>query len=366
MKTIELKTSTQNQSTKILIGSHIIETLPDQLTQFQASSCYLITDSHVAPLYLDQLTRILTTRFDQKNIHTYIVPAGESSKQLSMAELIYQDMASHGVDRASIVINLGGGVVSDLGGFVASTYMRGIPFITISTTLESMVDASFGGKTGVNLGVLKNYVGVFTQPRLVVLDVSTLNTLPKRALIQGYAEVLKHGLIQDKAYFERASTLRWDSFTLEDLMEIIERSVMIKKNIVSQDPYEIGARKLLNFGHTVGHVIESTSFSSDNPLFHGEAVAIGMVAETWISHLMGMIAQKDAETIEQCIASVGLPTRFHFSGQIEDLIHNLLSDKKTTHGTIRFALLHQIGKGVFDKEVSELIIHQGISHVISK
>lgn len=366
MKPIELKASTQTQSTKILIGSQIIETLPQHVTNSQASSCYIITDSHVAPLYLEQLKRALSMNFDQKHIHAYIIPAGELSKKLSTAELIYQDMALHGVDRASIVINLGGGVVSDLGGFVASTYMRGIPYITISTTLEAMVDASFGGKTGVNLGSLKNYVGVFAQPSLVLLDVKTLGTLPKRALIQGYAEVMKHGLIHDKKYFERAYAWRWDSYQSQDLIEIIERSVMIKKEIVSKDPHEKGERKLLNFGHTVGHVIESSSFSSDSPLFHGEAVAIGMVAETWISHLMGLISQKEAESIEQNIASVGLPTKFHFSGSVEDLMHKLLSDKKTTHGTLQFTLLQQVGKGIINQEVPDVIIHQGISHVISQ
>ncbi|PIZ65171.1 3-dehydroquinate synthase [Candidatus Roizmanbacteria bacterium CG_4_9_14_0_2_um_filter_39_13] len=364
MKTINISIQHISKKYSVFIGEKLIATLSNLISLNSYSQAYVITDSTVAPHYLEPVTKALQESFSNEKIHSYIFDAGEKSKQLSTVENIYQNMAEKNLDRKSVVINLGGGVVTDLGGFAASTYLRGLPFINISTTLEGMVDASVGGKTGANLGTMKNYVGTFSQPKAVITDVSTLHTLPHRTLIQGYAEVLKHGLIADKKYFEEVSEKPFSEFNSKKQIDIIARSVEIKVDIVRQDEYESSTRKLLNFGHTIGHVLESLSFSSSNPLYHGEAVAIGMVAEAKIAALSGMISDTDFNKIASAIQIVGLPIKYTAKTSVDEIYSLLSTDKKNSGGKIKWTLLSAIGAGEENVEIGESFVRKAIAYIL--
>ena len=364
MKTINVSIQHVSKKYSVIIGKHLIATLSDLIALEHYSQTYIITDSTVASHYLEPVTKALKESFSNDKIHSYIFDAGEKSKQLSTVEKIYLNMAEKNLDRKSVVINLGGGVVTDLGGFAASTFLRGLPFINISTTLEGMVDASIGGKTGVNLGNKKNYVGTFSQPIAVIADVSTLSTLTERTLIQGYAEVLKHGLIADKKYFEEVSEKPFTEFDSNKQIDIIGRSIEIKADIVRQDEYELSTRKLLNFGHTIGHVLESLSFQTDHPLFHGEAVAIGMVAEAKIAALSGMISDGDFNKIESAIETVGLPIKYTAPTSVDEVYDLLSTDKKNIGGKIKWTLLSSIGTGEENVEIGESFVRKAIAYIL--
>ncbi|OGK35848.1 3-dehydroquinate synthase [Candidatus Roizmanbacteria bacterium RIFCSPLOWO2_01_FULL_38_12] len=340
----------------VFIGSKILKQIGEFVDIDRYSSVNLISDNTVYGLHGKNLS------IKKANVFTF--SSGESSKNLQTVKGAYEFLAEKNVDRHGLIINMGGGVVADLGGFVASTYLRGIDFINIPTTVEAMVDASFGGKNGVNLGHYKNYVGTFNQPKAVVADIDTLKTMPKRSFIQGFAEVIKHGLIQDKFYFFRVTKKRPNQFSQKELVEIIAESVRIKGEIVQQDERETGLRKLLNFGHTVGHAIESQSFKSKNPLFHGEAVAIGMVAEAKISADLGMINEKDFKIIERAIADFGLPTRYESGVSVDEVVTLLEKDKKSQHGKIKWTLLSAIGVGDYNIQFDDKFVREGIQYVL--
>ena len=364
MKTINVSIQHVSKKYAVIIGEHLIATLSNLISLEHYSQTYIITDSTVASHYLEPVTKALKESFSNDKIHSYIFDAGEKSKQLSTVEKIYLNMAEKNLDRKSVVINLGGGVVTDLGGFAASTFLRGLPFINISTTLEGMVDASVGGKTGVNLGNKKNYVGTFSQPIAVIADISTLSTLPTRILIQGYSEVIKHGLIADKKYFEEVSQKPFTEFDSNKQIDIIGRSIEIKADIVRQDEYELSTRKLLNFGHTIGHVLESLSFSSSSPLYHGEAVAIGMVAEAKIAALSGMISDGDFNKIESALETVGLPIKYTAPTSVDEVYDLLSTDKKNIGGKIKWTLLSSIGTGEENVEIGESFVRKAIAYIL--
>ncbi|QQS43915.1 3-dehydroquinate synthase [Candidatus Roizmanbacteria bacterium] len=361
MKTIEVGIQKQARKYQVCVGENIIELIPDLIDLAGYSSIYIITDSNVSRHYLKPVIKIFSQRI--ANMYSFVFPAGESSKQIGTVVEIWKDMAKNMIDRKALIVNLGGGVVTDLGGYAASGYLRGVSFINISTTLEGMVDASVGGKTGVNLGTLKNYIGSFTQPELVVCDVETLKTLPHRVLIQGYAEVIKHGLIEDSNYFEEAVKKSPLEMTDKELIDIVAESVHIKSEIVRQDETEHRLRKLLNFGHTVGHVIESHSMKSQNPLFHGEAVSIGMIAESYICQLIGMITEKEFNKIESGIKRVGLPVRYE-GLVVDDVLRAMLTDKKVEKGHIKWTLLSGIGQGEFNVSVDDKFVKKAIEYIV--
>ena len=364
MKSINISLQHTSKKCDVHIGERLIEKVSEFISLKFYSQLYIITDSVVANYYLEPTKKVLKGFFTSEKIHSFIIDAGEKSKQLSTVERVYIDMAKKNLDRRTLVINLGGGVVTDLGGFTASTFLRGLPFINISTTLEGMVDASVGGKTGVNLGDKKNYIGTFTQPILVIADISTLDTLPKRTLIQGYAEVIKHALIADKKYFDEVSQKSFLEFTNQEKIDIIARSVEIKSEIVRQDEYESATRKLLNFGHTIGHVLESLSMNTDNPLFHGEAVAVGMIAEAKIASLCGMISEDEFKKIETAIKTVGLPTNHQSLNSVDEIYNLLITDKKNIYGKIKWTLLSAIGSGEENVEIAEIYVRKAIEYVI--
>jgi len=274
---------------------------------------------------------------------------GEENKNIDFCIGIWQMLLDFGADRNSLLINLGGGVVTDMGGFAASTFKRGIDFIQIPTTLLSQVDASVGGKTGIDLGNVKNIIGTFTQPRAVYIHNDFLKTLDRRQLVSGFAEVVKHGLIYDRSYYE---ALREEN--IEALPEaLIYRSVMIKNDVVTQDPKEKGLRKILNFGHTIGHAVEGYSLTHDNnSLLHGEAIAVGMICEAFLSHQVNGLTEGELQRIINDIRAV-FPDYALNPATFPGLIEIMKNDKKNNNGKIGFSLLAEIGKCDYNHYLDE-------------
>lgn len=286
------------------------------------------------------------------------IPSGENHKNLSTCELIWHQMLKLGADRKSVLLALGGGVVGDMGGFVASTYMRGIPFVHLPTTLLSMVDSSIGGKLGVDFYGYKNMIGLFNTPLAVCIDTDTLDTLPYRQLVSGYAEMLKHGLIQDKDYWTELAQL---TDLTSDLESLIVRSIEIKDNIVKQDLHEGGPRKMLNFGHTIGHAVESVALHTENPLLHGEAISVGIVCESYLSYCKGYITLPEVNQIKEVIKT-NFGSKNKSLTRIEDLQTYMLKDKKNVDGKILFSLLEEIGQGNINQEVSQQEISDSLAY----
>lgn len=306
----------------------------------------VVSDTHVAPLYSEKAM----VSFRAAGIPTAlaVIPAGEKEKNLHRVEAIYHEMVKAGLDRKSLVVALGGGVVGDVAGFAAATYMRGIAVMQAATTLVAAVDSSIGGKTGVDLPEGKNLVGAFHQPVAVVVDPDALSTLPERELRAGLAEVIKHGVIRDEAYFaelerEGARLVRMESALAE---RVIRRSVEIKAAVVSADERESGLRAILNFGHTVGHAVETLTGYSQ--YLHGEAVAIGMCAASYLAEGIGVCREEVRERIVRVIAAVGLPTTPE-GVRAADVISSFARDKKSVGGKAQFVLPRRIGEvDIFD------------------
>jgi 3-dehydroquinate synthase len=269
-------------------------------------------------------------------------------------------MHSAGCDKQSLVVNLGGGVIGDMGGFAASTYMRGVDYLNIPTTLLAQVDASIGGKTGIDFAGIKNLIGTFHQPVAVVIDTQTLATLPKREFLSGFAEIIKHGLIRDKKYYQEVTKKHPLKLSQDELVDIIARSCKIKAEIVESDPRESAYRKLLNFGHTIGHAIESLSLESCAPFLHGEAVSIGMLVEAKISQLDGMLSLPELQRIHQGLIKTDLPV-YLTNIEIAKILKKVQSDKKNEKGKVNFTLLQKIGKAVYNQNVSENVIIEAIN-----
>jgi len=278
------------------------------------------------------------------------IQAGEIYKTLNTCENVWKQMLKFNCDRKSLMINLGGGVIGDLGGFCASTYMRGIDFIQIPTTLLSQVDASVGGKLGVDLNNLKNIVGVFNNPQMVWVDTSFLSSLPANELRSGYAEVIKHCLIANKDMW---STLKAYSNPndVNNWSEIVEDSIRIKNNVVTEDPREQGKRKILNYGHTIGHAIESLLLETENKLLHGEAIAQGMILEAKLSLEKGLLSQGDFNEVKNYIETV-FGTLDVSIIDVEKLISYATMDKKNFAGEIKMASIDQIGSCSYDITIS--------------
>ncbi|MCG2611706.1 3-dehydroquinate synthase [Flavobacterium sp. SM15] len=318
------------------------------------SKVFVLVDSKTSEYCLTDFLANIATEVEIEIIE---FEAGEQFKNIETCFEIWSALTDLGGDRKSIILNLGGGVVTDLGGFVASTFKRGIEYINVPTTLLAMVDASIGGKNGVDLGNLKNQIGTITTPKAVLIDTQFLATLPQNEMRSGLAEMLKHGLIQDKEYWNKFKNL--SSLTTVDLDNLIHQSVEIKNTIVSQDPTENGIRKALNFGHTLGHAIESYFLENEEEkqqLLHGEAIAIGMILESYLSLKKELITNQEYQEIKYII--LDLFERVEFSSiDIEKIIDLLIHDKKNEFGKVQFALLEGIGKVKINQfATNELII----------
>ena len=277
--------------------------------------------------------------------------SGEINKNIQTCTEVWSVLTELGADRKSVILNLGGGVITDLGGFVASTFKRGIDFINIPTTLLGMVDASVGGKNGVDLGTLKNQVGTITNPEMVVIDTRFLETLPQNQMRSGLAEMFKHGLIFDKTYWNRLQDL--SQLDTTHLDALIHEAIAIKNTIVQQDPTENGIRKALNFGHTLGHAIESYFLESDHKttLLHGEAIAVGMVLESYLSLENKLISSEDYFQIKKALLSIFGTIEIH-ENDLTPICDLLIHDKKNEYGRVQFALLDGIGAIKINQEVS--------------
>ncbi len=361
-----VKVSLGKRSYSILIGAKLLSQLGAQCRKLKLGKrCAIILDKNVAPLFGKAVERNLRAAgFDPVLI---TVPAGETAKSLVTVQSCYDQLAAHRLERKSFIVALGGGVVGDLAGFVAATYLRGVDFIQVPTTLLAQVDSSVGGKVGVNLKAGKNLVGSFYQPKLVLCDLDTLNTLPLREFRAGLAEVIKYGIICDAKLFARLEhdlrvILKRDSQTL---VEIIARCCEIKADVVSHDETEGGLRAILNFGHTIGHALEA--ISSYGKFLHGEAISIGQVAAAKLSAKVLGLSQRDVNRIKKLFERVGLPTQIKLNpAQRRNLFNAMKLDKKVSGGEIKFVLAKKIGKVVCGQRVSEKLIRQTLDEIKSR
>jgi len=332
-----------DRSYSILIGENILEKLGESCRRLKLGKrCAIITDSNVAPHHAQRAADSLKAAgFDGAVIQ---INAGEQSKSLKSVGDCLNELATHRIERGSFVVALGGGVVGDLAGFVAATYLRGIDFVQVPTTLLAQVDSSVGGKTGVNLKAGKNLVGAFYQPRLVICDLQTFASLPDREFRSGLAEVIKYGIIHDPklfAYLEQHMNeiLARDP---KSLTRIIARSCEIKAEVVGQDEKESGLRAILNFGHTIGHAIEA--ISGYGKYLHGEAISIGQIAAARLSSQVARLSAPEVARIERLFESTGLPTRIRLNATQRERLHKAMRlDKKVKGGEIKFVLADRIG-----------------------
>ncbi len=341
----------------IHIGDSSIELLSPFLKKNRFSKIFILVDENSLQHCLPQLVARVKKLSEAEIIE---LESGEKNKTIEVCTNVWRALGELGADRNSLLINLGGGVISDMGGFIASTFKRGIAFINIPTTLLAQIDASIGGKTGIDLDGLKNEIGVFTNPKELFIFTGFLRSLPRREMLSGFAEALKHGLIADVAYWEKlklvniADDVSWD--------EIILDSIHIKSEIVAADPFEAGRRKALNFGHTVGHALESFFLEGgEATLLHGEAVAAGMICEAWISNQLAGLQENELDdithTLLQLYGSINV-------NMISDhrLIELMRHDKKNENGIIYFTLLDAIGKPVINKKVTAADIIEALNY----
>ncbi len=309
-----------------------------QNKDYQSCKKIIIVDENTKSLCLPKLLKNAETLQTSQIIE---IKSGEKNKTIDACRIVWDKLIKLKTDRDSIVINLGGGMLSDLGGFVSSTFKRGIPYINIPTTLLAMVDASVGGKTAVNFGELKNQIGVFSKPRAVFIIPEFLKSLPENQLLSGYAEVIKHALISDEKYWEKIKNTE----ILPDAkyMDFIIPSIEIKNEIVSLDPYEKNERKKLNFGHTFGHAFETFSHKKGKPLLHGEAIAMGMICEAFISNKIAGLKQDE---LQEIISHILKYFKLYVirKQQFNTLVELMSHDKKNTGDEINFTLLNSIGQ----------------------
>jgi 3-dehydroquinate synthase len=347
-----------DRSYSILIGSGLLSSLGRRCRRLGLGRrCAVITDSRVGRLYAAHAEASLKDAgFECVRV---TVPPGEKAKSLSMAGQCYDQLARHRLDRASFIVALGGGVVGDLAGFLAATYLRGIAFVQVPTTLLAQVDSSVGGKVAVNLKAGKNLVGAFHQPRLVLCELDTLKTLPAREFKSGLAEVIKYGIIHDAALFRRleqklAALLRQEPSTLA---AVVARCCAIKAWVVGQDETETGLRAILNFGHTVGHAIEN-SIGYGNYL-HGEAISIGQVMAARLSKRLLGLPEKDVSSIRSLLERAGLPTTVRLSRiQRGRLFEAMKLDKKVAAGEVKFVLARRIGEVQWGMKVPQALVEE--------
>ena len=354
----EVKVDLGAKSYSIYIGYG----LEKQLQEFVRQSVFsdralLITDSHVGSLYGGKIKKLL----DDAGLRTEIaqIPAGENSKSLSVAETLYTRAIKLGLDRKSPIFALGGGVVGDLAGFIATLYMRGVPFVQLPTSLLAQVDSSVGGKVAVNHALGKNLIGAFYQPKAVFMDLNLLATLPKREIYTGLGEIIKYGIIYDKDFFQYLEQNQQAVLDLapEAATHIIARSCEIKAAVVSQDEQEAGLRRILNFGHTMAHAIEKeTGYARYN---HGEAVAVGIVGAADISERLGLIPSAEKARVTALVKALNLPVQAEGCA-VANLYQDIFHDKKTIGGRVNWVLMTGIGTVVSRNDVPEDVVKQAM------
>jgi len=346
----KVRVNLKERSYDICIGSNILKDIGRRIKSFGISpKVAIISNPTVYKLYGKKvLTAIKSAGFD---VIPVIIPDGERYKDISTVQKIYGELLKNRLDRRSALIALGGGVIGDITGFAASTYMRGIDYVQIPTTLLAQVDSSVGGKTGVNHKLGKNMIGTFYQPKLVWIDIDTLKTLPKRELLAGLAEVIKYGVIKDARLFAFLEDAKDKILNLDKkaLGHIVKRSCEIKAEVVSKDERESGLRAILNYGHTIGHAIETVT--NYKKYLHGEGVAIGMYLEAKLSEKLGLLKENDALRIKSLIDSYGLPSEMPEGINMNSLMPSMQLDKKAVAGKLKFILPERIGKVKIQKGI---------------
>lgn len=352
----------QNKPCYDIVFSSDFSLLASELSElgFSGRKIAVVTDSNVEKLYAKDIEDSLSGLSDK--VFTYVIPAGEENKNLDEIRKIYDFLLEKHFDRHDLLIALGGGVVGDMCGFAAATYLRGIAFVQVPTTLLSQTDSSIGGKTGVDLSGVKNMVGAFYMPKLVYMNISTLNSLDGRQFASGFAEVMKHGLIKDQNYY---SWLIENMYEIQDkdpatLIEMISRSCEIKKAVVEKDPLEKGDRAMLNFGHTLGHAIEK---HKDFKMLHGECVALGCIGAAFISWKRGLLSMDEFYEIRDMFVPFDLPISIDNVDK-EEILNLTKSDKKADSDKIRFVLLKKIGKAVIDDTVTRQEMSDALDELI--
>lgn len=346
----------------ILVGWGLLDHIAEKMNSTLGTIAYIITDSG-ANRYARRVQMKLEAEGGIRS-HLFMMESGEKFKSLETVSMVYDWLAELKAERSHLVIAVGGGVVGDLAGFVAATYLRGLKFIQVPTTLLAIMDSSIGGKTGVDLNTGKNLVGAFYQPQFVLSDVETLTTLPTRELISGWAEALKHGLIKDESLineFERNVDLLLN-LDKDVTTSLIKRSLDIKAQVVSEDEHELlGSRIMLNYGHTIGHAIETAG--KYEKMLHGEAVSVGMMCAAYISNFLGLLTDKQLARQQKLLEMYGLPVKA--SGiDLKDVTNAMLLDKKTLDGSIRWVLLDRIGHSIVKSNISGKVIMEALDSVI--
>lgn len=356
---IRLNIENSKISVPIYVGNDILGDLKSIVPFDKYSKIGVLMDKNVAYHWGETVHKIA----GKSAVYT-VIPDGEENKSLETVEKVLTSMLKHGFDRKSLLINVGGGVICDIGGFAASTYMRGIAFVNVPTTLLAQTDAAIGGKTGIDFGGFKNMIGSFAYPQAVISDTLLLSTLPEREFRSGFAEVIKHALVYDKKLFHVLANENFGAMDEDKLADILSNSCKIKCTIVSKDANEKGLRKILNFGHTVGHAIEMLSQDTDNPLLHGEAIAIGMIAEARLSLLSGLITKDDFKKVEDIVAKADLPSCISKSFK-KKIYDKMQGDKKNESNKIKWVLLKGIGKAVIDEEQPEKLVNKAIEYILA-
>jgi len=340
----------------VYFGQNAFDQLNHVIENDVFSSVVVLMDTNTKFHCLPILKHKLSTDFK-----TICIDPGEGFKNIHTCLFIWEQLSKTGADRNALLISLGGGVVTDIGGFAASCFKRGIAFVHLPTTLLGMVDAAIGGKNGVDLNTLKNQIGIIRRPHMIGIDSQFLKTLPKQQIVSGYAEMIKHGLIHSDSYFD--SCISTDELKGEYIEHLITESVSIKLNIVEEDINEKGLRKALNYGHTLGHAIESfrMSFDKSRQLLHGEAIAIGLVLETFISHRLFKFPKYRLDQLKTYIHNQYSFHRFDKSEQLH-IIDLMKHDKKNTKGNINFVLLKNIGNPLLNCKVENDLIHEAFDY----
>jgi 3-dehydroquinate synthase len=342
----------------VTIGAGLLGRLSELIMFEKFSSVGLIVDETVKDLWLEPVIDSVC-----RPVTVFAIPQGEDQKSIEMTQLLWREFSATKLDRASIILCLGGGVVTDLGGFAAATFMRGIACVHLPTTLLGQVDASVGGKVGINFDGQKNLIGAFATPHGVIADTTVLETLPEVERRSGLAEMIKHALAFDRDYADDLTDLDPRLPLPAETARLVARSVELKAAIVERDEREVGIRRLLNLGHTVGHALESLSHETEKPLRHGEAVAIGLVAEARIAELVGLLSARDRAQVKTLIGRFELPVRLDWAVSSEKVIDRILQDKKVYGGVVRWPLLSAIGSAKLDVDVPLDIVRQGVAYV---
>ena len=339
---------------------HLIHDIVNAIGDDYTKKICIVSDSQVANIYMNRIQELLKQQYD--HIFSFVFEAGERSKNMDTVQKLYEQLIINKFDRHDLLIALGGGVVGDLTGFSAATYLRGIDFIQVPTSLLAQVDSSIGGKTGVDFQQYKNMVGAFYQPKLVYMSMEVFGSLPNQQFANGMAEEIKHGLIKDRAYYiwmkEHRELICQKA--PETLIGMLEIGCNIKRVVVENDPKEKGERALLNFGHTIGHAIEKLS---DFTLYHGECVSLGMVAAAYLSMKKGHLTEDDLHDIEQVLCAYHLPIRIDGYDAAE-ILETTKSDKKMIGGKVKFTLLKQIGEAYSDLSLSDEDLLEAIHYIL--